>query len=1206
MGEGPPGTTGGAAPPFAVGSRIAGYRLAEEIGAGGMAVVFRALDERLDRFVALKLLTPWLAADEDFRHRFLRESRAAAAVDDPHIIPVYEAGEASGVLFISMRYVSGGSVRDLARREGPLPAARAAAVVSPVASALDAAHAAGLVHRDVKPANMLVDSRPGRPDHVYLADFGLSKVGSPSVRLTRTGMFLGTVAYMAPEQIEGREVDGRTDQYALACATFELLTGVVPFERDQDMAVIYAHLSAPPPSLASRRPDLPAAADDVLARAMAKAPQDRYPTCQEFADALRQAFGLDAYEHDPATTSAKPARGADATRAALGAGNRQAPELPAGTVTMLFTDIEGATALLSRLGDRYGEALSAQRAVMRAAMSDWRGREMGTEGDSFFVVFESAADAVACGAAAQRALAAHDWPGGVAVRVRMGLHSGEPSRHEDGYIGIDVHRAARIMATAHGGQVVMSQVTWQLAQPGRPAELSVRDLGSHRLKDIDAPERILQLVGPGLGEAFPPLKSLGAQTSLPLPATPLVGRVDDLQRLSAALSAPGVRLLTLTGPGGVGKTRLALAAAAALGDSFPHGVFFVALAAVRDAEVMWKTIAESLDAGGGEPRAVTEHLGDRQALLVLDNLEQLDNAAEVVSALLFAAPHVVVLATSRRPLHLQGEHELPVPPLEMPRDTGVPAVAGCEAAQLFVQQAGMVRPGFAVTPDNAADIAAICRRLDGLPLAIELAASRVKLLAPRALLARLDHSLALSGAGVERPSRQQTLRNTIAWSYDLLDPDLAGVFRRAGVFAGGCDLDALAAVAMADGGDPAGADPLDLVAALLDASLITVTESTDGEPRAGMLETIHQYALERLAEAGEEAQTRRRHAEHYAAFAEQATPQLNGREHLAWLDRLEAEHDNLRAALSWSLQTGAAEGERVAIGLRLVQALGQFWFRHGHVPEGRRWLERAMDLAPDDAGAPLARLAHWLGVLLDEQGELEAGLRFLERSLAIWRELGDRDQQARELNSLGITHRWLGHLDTARSVLEESAAIAREIGSDVRLAAALTNLGQLESEAGHLDRAAQVLREALALDRKQGDTWGVVLDQQSLAVVSLRAGRISEASEMVSATFDYVATSGDAATLISAIEQSACIAAELGDVMRAARLAGAAEAIRAEAGTPIPQPDAALLERFLAPARATVDRDAWDAALAAGRALTQDQAITLLTQPTPSPPPSAT
>jgi class 3 adenylate cyclase len=288
---------------------------------------------------------------------------------------------------------------------------------------------------------------------------------------------------------------------------------------------------------------------------------------------------------------------------------------------MLFSDIEGSTVLLSRLGHRYGEALSAQRAMLRTAVSDARGQELGTEGDSFFVVFSSAADAVACCVAAQRALAAYDWPAGVAVRVRMGLHAGEPSRHEEGYIGIDVHRAARIAGTAHGGQVVMSDVTWQLAQPGLPAELSVRDLGLHRLKDIDAPQRILQLTGPGLPAEFPPLRSLGAQTSLPRPATPLVGRAGDLERLRAAVLRPGVRLLTLTGTGGVGKTRLALAVAASLGDAFPYGVFFVALAAVRDAEVMWKTIAAGLGAEDGEARAVTGYLGDRRALLVLDNLE---------------------------------------------------------------------------------------------------------------------------------------------------------------------------------------------------------------------------------------------------------------------------------------------------------------------------------------------------------------------------------------------------------------------------------------------------------------------------------------------------------------------------------------------------------------------------------------------------------
>ena len=650
--------------------------------------------------------------------------------------------------------------------------------------------------------------------------------------------------------------------------------------------------------------------------------------------------------------------------------------------------------------ERYGEALSAQRTLLRAAFRSFGGRELSTEGDSFFVVFESAIAAVGCCVAGQRALAGHDWPDGVTVRVRMGLHSGEPTRHEDNYVGLDVHRAARIAAAAHGGQVVLSDATRHLVERRLAGDVSVRDLGWHRLKDIEAPERIYQLVVAGLPDRFPSLKSLGAQSRLPVPMTPLVGRERDLEQVLATLTGPGIRLVTLTGTGGVGKTRLSLAAAAALDQDFPHGVFFIPLAAVRDAEVMWKTIADVLDVTGDGPAAdaVTGYLGDRRALLVLDNLEQLDGAAGVVAGLLAAARGLVVLATSRRPLHLPGERELPVPPLQVPRDASVEEVSACGAARLFVQQASMSRPGFAPTAANAADIAAICQRLDGLPLAIELAAARIRLLAPRALLARLGHSMDLAAADVGQPSRQQTLRNAIAWSYDLLTPDLAEAFRRAGVFAGGCDLDALAAVAAvaapehgpgAQGIQGAGADPLDLAAGLLDVSLVTVTDGADGEPRVGMLETIREYALERLERAGDLDDTRRRHAAHYAGVAERADEQLRGSgpTHLAALDRLEAEHDNLRAALTWSLQTPAAgpapaDRERAATGLRLAQALAYFWYRHGHAIEGRRWLERAIDLAAEDGGAPLAQVAHWLGVLLQQQSEPQAALPLLERSLA--------------------------------------------------------------------------------------------------------------------------------------------------------------------------------------------------------------------------------
>jgi predicted ATPase/class 3 adenylate cyclase len=895
--------------------------------------------------------------------------------------------------------------------------------------------------------------------------------------------------------------------------------------------------------------------------------------------------------------------------------NRGMRVLPTGTITMLFSDIEGSTGLLGRLGDRYGEALSAQRALLRAAFAASRGHVMGTEGDSFFVVFESAGEAVRCCVAAQRALSGHAWPGGVAVRVRMGLHSGEPARHEDGYIGLDVHRAARIAAAAHGGQVILSEATRLLVQSRLPVSVSVRDLGFHRLKDIEAPEHIYQLAAAGMQQQFPPLKSLGAPASLPVPLTPLVGRDADLGQLRAALAGPGVRLVTLTGTGGVGKTRLALAAASSLGNAFQHGVFFVALAAVSNADVMWKTIADSLDIVGDKSAAdaVTGHLRDRQALLVLDNLEQLDGAAGVVATLLAAAPRLVVLATSRRPLHLQGEHELPVPPLEIPRGARVEEVAACGAAQLFVQQAELVRPGFALTPANAADIAAITGRLDGLPLAIELAASRVKLLPPRALRARLGQSLGLAAADIGRPSRQQTLRDTIAWSYDLLTRDRAEVFRRMGVFAGGCDLDALAAVAMAGDGHEAHADPLQLAADLLDLSLITVTEGVGGDPRVRMLETIREYALERLSQSGHLDDARQRHAQYYAAFAERAHEQLSGPARLAALDHLEAEHDNLRAALSWSLETQAADpagdDERAATGLRLVQALAPFWYQHGHATEGRRWLQQAIALAADEAGAPLASIAHWLGVLLQLLGELDMAIPFHQRGLAIWRDLGNRDGEARELNSLAIAHSHLGDLDTARSLLEDSAAISRQIGSDARLATALTNLGQLESAAGNFDRAIQALREALTLDQKQGDMTGMAIDQQSLAVVSLRAGRAREARDLLSRIFDYVVRSGDTEFLASSLELSACIAAHLGDRLRAARLAGAAETIRQEAGMPISRRDATLLEQFLAPARGAIAPEEWDTELGAGRALTQQQAITLLTSSTlraqhPGAPPS--
>jgi len=874
--------------------------------------------------------------------------------------------------------------------------------------------------------------------------------------------------------------------------------------------------------------------------------------------------------------------------------------LPTGTVTMLFTDIEGSTALLSRLGDRYGEALSTQRRIVRTAIERSSGWEMGTEGDSFFVVFESAHDAVAACLHAQRALAASTWPDGAAARVRMGVHTGEPTRLEEGYVGLDLNRAARIAAAAHGGQIVVSSATGQLVGNRLPDGVELVDLGWHRLKDIDQPEHILQLTAPDLPTAFPPLRTLGAQTSLPIPATPLVGRDDEVQELQALVGRPGLRLLTLTGPGGVGKTRLALALATTLDSRFRDGIYFVPLATVSSADVMWKVIADAVGPSTevAAATAVPEHLAVREALMVLDNLEQLADAAQVVAALLAAAPRLVVIATSRRPMHLQGEWEFPVPPLSGPSGLALEQIAGSGAVNLFCQQGALVRRGFSLTPSNAADIASICRRLDGLPLAIELAASRLKLLPPKALLSRLADSLDLAASDVDRPSRQQTLRATVAWSYDLLAPDLQRVFRRMGVFAGGCDLDAVQAVAL-DPDTPAEVEgAVQTMADLLDTSLVTVAETPEADIRVGMLETIREYALDQLVRAGELDAVRQRHAEYYTAFAEQAGAELRGSRRLIWLDRLETEHDNLRAALSWTLDGEyGGDRQRPALGLRLVNGLSWFWYGHSHVTDGRRWLELAIDRATGDEGPALAGAAHGLGVLLLQEGEHERARAVLERNLAAWRSLGDEEGLAKGLNSLGVTCRDLGEFDVARRHLEESLRISRRIGSESRLSTALSNLATVEIDTGSPERGIALLRESIELGHRLGDAWAVVVDQGNLAGAMLLVDRAEEAQQLLSSLVDDVVGIGDPELTADTLERLAATAAELGADKRAACLSGTAERMREVAGIPMTTPDRVLLERALGPARSRVPAHAWEREVSAGRQMTQVEALSLARQP---------
>ena len=864
--------------------------------------------------------------------------------------------------------------------------------------------------------------------------------------------------------------------------------------------------------------------------------------------------------------------------------------LPTGTVTMLFSDIEGSTALLSHLGDRYGEALTVQRRIMRAAIAAWSGREMGTEGDSFFVVFQSAQDGVSACLQAQRGLTTADWPDGSAVRVRMGLHTGEPSRHEEGYVGIDLNRAARIAATAHGGQVVLSATTAEFLER-LPDVVGLADLGWHRLKDIAEPEHIFQLTAPDLPAVFPSLRSLGAPSTLPIPATPLVGRDEELGDLQESLARPGVRLLTLTGPGGVGKTRLGLALGSTLDTRFRDGVYFAPLSTVTNGDVMWKVLADTLGISveSALDVAVCEALATRSPLLMLDNLEQLPDASGVIARLLEASPGLKVIATSRRPMHLQGECEFPVPPLAAPSGHELDAIAASGAVSLFVQQAALVRRGFGLTPANAEAVAEICRRLDGLPLAIELAASRSKLLPPKALLARLGGSLDLAASDVDRPSRQQTIRATIAWSHDLLSPDLQRVFRRMGVFAGGCDFDAVEAVTVDDGTAAENPDALQATTDLLDLSLVTVAETPEGDIRIAMLETIREFAHDQLVRAADLDGTRRRHAEYYADFAEQANAELQGSRQLIWLDRLEIEHDNLRSALSWALATTAANGsdqERSALGLRLVSALSWFWYGHSHVAEARRWLELAIDAATVDEGETLADAVHGLATILLLQGENERARAALEENLTLLRRLGDARRLALGLSKLGVAYRNLGRHEDARRALELSL-------ESFRTPAGLSNLSLLLIDDGDPEHAILLLSEAADLARAEEFPWGVTVCRLNLASATIRAGRAAEGHSLLTEIVDDVLLTGDLEMVADILNEFTIALARLSADVRVAQLVGAEESLRAQIGIPLPAPEAIKFERETAPVRERLGVVAWDSNVAAGRRLSQSQALTL-------------
>jgi predicted ATPase/class 3 adenylate cyclase len=867
------------------------------------------------------------------------------------------------------------------------------------------------------------------------------------------------------------------------------------------------------------------------------------------------------------------------------------PGLPSGTVTLLFTDIEGSTRLLHQLGDRYGDALADHRRLLRECFRERDGREVDTQGDAFFVAFATASQAVAAAVAAQRRLAGHGWPGGVELRVRMGIHTGEPTPTDEGYVGVDLHRGARICAAGHGGQVLVSEATRQLLLGHEPAGVRLRDLGPHRLKDLTQPQRLYQVVAAGLLEAFPPLKTLEDRpTNLPAQPTPLLGRTAELAGIGGLLGRERTRLVTLTGPGGTGKTRLALQAAADALDDFPGGVFLVTLAAIRDPGLVVPTVARTLGVREGAGRTVEEalgeFLGDRQVLLLLDNFEQVVEAAPEVAGLLAACPGLSVLVTSREPLRLSGEQEYPVPPLPVPdrRSLARADPAGLsqyEAVALFIGRAQAVKPSFQVTADNAPAVAEICVRLDGLPLAIELAAARIKVLSPQAVLDRLGRRLRLLTGGARGlPARQQTLRGTIDWSYDLLSGPERRLFARLAVFVDGWTLEAAEAVCDPDG--DLEVDVLDGLASLVDKSLVRQAGRPDGEPRFGMLETVREYALERLEADQDPESVRDRHATYFTELSVRAQERLRLTAERGLVERLEEEHGNLRAALVWLL-----DRRRTEPALELVHGAWRMWLMRGRLREGQALIERVLEQSSDVPSLLRDDALAVVGEFYRVQGDFERARRAKEASLPGLRRAAPK-LAAATLTDLGEIAEDQGRYQEALRLHEEALAIRREIGEQPGIGHAMCGLGRLAIRTGELPRARSFYEAVLEIGRRIDDHGFLNEALLGLAEVARRESDDGRAERLYRESVALAIRMGDLPWLAVGLAGLAAIAVGRGQALRATRLLGAVDAICAETGIVLYFPDER--DQLLAEVRRALDPDQFAAAWAEGRAMTPDEA----------------
>ena len=887
---------------------------------------------------------------------------------------------------------------------------------------------------------------------------------------------------------------------------------------------------------------------------------------------------------------------------------------PVGTVTFLFTDIEGSTKLAQELpGERWSSVLGRHREVIRAAVEAADGHEEKTEGDGLLAVFDLPTDAVRAAVDAQRGLSDEPWPDGVAVRVRMGLHTGDGVLDADGeYVGADIHRAARVGAAGHGGQVLLSETTSALVADKLPDGVGSRALGEHRLKDL-RPEVLWQLVIEGLRTEFPPIRSLDRQpNNLPVQLTSFVGRETELREATALLAR--TRLLTLTGPGGTGKTRLSLQLAAGVADQFVDGAWFVPLEPIRDEGLVPSRILTALGLVEGGARSardqLVEWLGPRQALLVLDNFEQVISAAPLVADLLRSCERLAVIATSRAALRVSGEQEYPVPGLPVPRDVlalsdleklnlprderGLIAdvISQYEAVRLFIARAVAVRPDFTVTNENAPAVAGICARLQGMPLAIELAAARIKLLSPEAILSRLEHRLgALATGSRDVPERQQTLRGAIAWSYDLLGEGQQRTFWRLAGFVGGCSLET--AEQVCGPADEVGEEVLDALMALADQSLVRA-EEIEGETRFQQLETIREFAAERLAASGEQAEIERRHTAVYLDLVETASPRLSGVDQRRWLGRLEREHDNIRAVLD-----RAVAAPEPAVAIRVAFAMWRYWQKRGHLTEARRRLD-AIAAQPWSRDDPVlrARLMEALGGVGWWQGDLAAMDPAYTEALELWRSIGDEREIANALYNHSFRYAVSSNPGTSDqdrdglTQMTEALERFRALGDEVGAANVIWGLGNYDYFRAEREHGVTRFREALEIFRRVGDLTMEAWTLHMLGSGLVRLGRVDEGKEVLREGLRQFHGAGDVAGITLALDDLASVAIAEGDQPRAARLWGAARALSSAGGVLLADFVDSQYEFYSRPnARFVMQPDDLERYAREGRALSLDETV---------------